>query len=273
MQSFSCLFLFSICLVPAAEIHDVEFARPAGLTLTLDAYIPASAKPQPAVLLVHGGGWEAGDKRTYIRPWFSTLTDAKIAWFTINYRLAPRWKHPAAVEDIEEGYRWIRANARRLGIDPRRIAMMGESAGGHLVMLAGLRGRIKPAALVSFYGIHDLPLWFEQRGEVPRNIAQYLPDTNPETVRALSPSRWIRRDSPPILLVHGTADKGVPSEQSVRMCEAARKVSASCELFLVEGAPHGVESWEREARFQTWKSKLVSWLKSKLYDVAPDTRR
>jgi acetyl esterase len=259
-------FLLVPCLsfAHAADLRDVEFARPHGVSLTLDAHIPASPTPQPAVLLVHGGGWEAGDKTTYIRPWFATLNEAAIAWFSINYRLAPEWKHPAAVDDIESAFHWIRANARRLGIDPKRIALMGESAGGHLVLLAGLRSKVKPAALVSFYGIHDLPLWFEQRGEVPQNIGKYLPGRKPETLRALSPILWIRRDSPPMFLVHGTEDKGVPFDQSVTLSKTARELGVHCELLLIEGAPHGVENWEAEPRFQIWKPKLVQWLKTTL---------
>jgi alpha-L-fucosidase 2 len=259
-----CLALLCLHPAPATELHDVEFARPAGVSLTLDANIPDAAAPQPAVLLVHGGGWEAGDKRTYIKPWFTTLTEAGIAWFTINYRLAPQWKHPAAVPDIGSALIWIRSGAKRMRIDPKRIAIMGESAGGHLAALAALKKDSKIAALVSFYGVHDLPLWFQQRGEIPQNIAKYLPDTKPETLLNLSPSSWVKRDSPPMLLVHGTADKGVPHEQSVRLCKLAEKAGARCELFLIEGAPHGVESWERDARFQVWKPKVVSWLRAVL---------
>ena len=246
------------------ELKDVEFARPAGVPLTLDADIPDSPRPQSAVLLVHGGGWEAGDKRTYIRPWFATLSAAKIAWFTINYRLAPQWKHPAAVEDIEAALAWISANAKRLGIDARRIAVMGESAGGHLAALAGLRGKQKPAAIVSFYGVHDFDLWFKQRGEVPKNIAKYLPDTRAETLREASPVTYVKKGAPPMLLIHGTADKGVPWEQSKVLCEAAKSKSAACEILLIEGAPHGVENWESDSRFHVWKPKLVAWLRETL---------
>src|SRR6478609_9333309 len=130
-----CLTVAAFLPAIAAELKDVEYARPSGVSLTLDASIPQSSLAQPAVLLVHGGGWEAGDKRTYIHPWFTTLSQARIAWVTINYRLAPQWKHPAAVEDIHSALMWIRSNAQRLGVDPRRIAIMGESAGGHLVTL------------------------------------------------------------------------------------------------------------------------------------------
>ncbi len=259
-----CLAVLASVFATGAELKDVEFARPAGVSLTLDANIPESAQTQPAVLLVHGGGWEAGDKRTYINPWFATLSQAKIAWFTINYRLAPQWKHPAAVDDIDAALIWIRSNAQRLGIDPARIAIMGESAGGHLAALAALQNRNRVAAIVSFYGIYDIALWIRERGELPKNMAQYLPDSKAETISKVSPSEWVRRDSPPMLLVHGTADKGVPYQQSERMCQVAKAAGAACEVFLIEGAPHGVENWERDPIFQSWKPKVVEWLRQVL---------
>ena len=81
--------LFVNCILLAAgltgtELKDVEFARPDGVSLTLDAWIPDGPALQPCVILVHGGGWEAGDKRTYINPWFGTLSGARIACFISN---------------------------------------------------------------------------------------------------------------------------------------------------------------------------------------------
>jgi alpha-L-fucosidase 2 len=248
----------------AGELRDVEFARPNGVALTLDASIPVSARPQGAVILVHGGGWEAGDKRTYIRPWFDTLTQANIAWITINYRLAPQWRHPAAVEDIEAALEWVRANAGRLGIDARRVVLMGESAGAHLAMLAALRRSEQVAGVVGFYGIYDVPLWVKQRGEVPRNIALYLPDLGARSLEEASPVSYVRAKSPPMLLVHGSADKGVPVAQSERLCAVARPKDVGCELMVISGAPHGVENWEREARFHAWKPRVTSWLRERL---------
>jgi alpha-L-fucosidase 2 len=248
----------------AGELKDVEFARPAGVPLTLDAWIPQASGPQPAVILVHGGGWEAGDKRTYIRPWFEALSAAGMGWISINYRLSGEAKHPAAVEDIQAAVRWVRANATKLRIDPQRIALMGESAGAHLAMLAALRGREQVAGVIGFYGIYDVPLWIRQRGEVPRNIASYLPDVQPATLRAASPVEYITSGSPPILLVHGSADNGVPVAQSERLCAAAKANGVPCELMIVDGAPHGVENWEKESRFQIWKPRVRDWLRQRL---------
>ena len=262
----ACIVAFAggLWAANARDLRDVEFARPAGVPLTLDASIPEASKPQPAVILIHGGGWEAGDKQTYIRPWFTTLTDAKIAWFSINYRLAPRWKHPAAVEDIEAAVKWVRSNAKRFNVDGRRLALMGESAGGHLAALVALRGGVSVAALISFYGIHDLPSWFAQRGEIPKNIAQYLPGTDKTTQDQASPIRYLGPKSPPMLLVHGTADKGVPYAQSRDFCDAAIRLKVKCELLLIDGAPHGVENWEDRREFQAWKQRVPDWLRDVL---------
>lgn len=234
------------------ELREVEFARPAGVALTLDAWRPGSRPLVAAVILVHGGGWEAGDKRTYIRPWFETLTQAGIAWYSIDYRLGPRWKHPAAVEDVEAAVRWV----RRQGV--RRVVLMGESAGGHLAALAALRGKVRVEGLVSFYGVHDVPLWVEQRGHLPKNIAGYLARTGPAGLREASPVTYAKGAKMPMLLVHGTADTGVPVAQSERLCAAA---GPACELLRIEGAPHGVENWEKDPRFAIWKPKLVDWLR------------
>jgi alpha-L-fucosidase 2 len=186
------ILLLAATTVCARELTDVEFAKPDGVSLTLDAWIPDSPKPQPAVILVHGGGWEAGDKRTYIKPQFQTLSNAGIAWFTVNYRLAPQWKHPAAVEDIERAVRWVQQNAEDLGVNPRRLALMGESAGGHLAALVALRQRVKVAALVSFYGGHDFPLWVEHQGRMPRHIPLYLTDPHVAAQREASPVTYVQ---------------------------------------------------------------------------------
>jgi len=252
----------SLLADPAAQVtRDIEFARPDGTPLLMDVSIPGGQGPHPAVILVHGGGWEAGDKSTFIRPWFPMLTDARLAWFSINYRLAPLHPHPAAVQDIEAAIAFVRDHARSYRIDPKKIALMGESAGGHLAALVGARESPGLAAIVSFYGIHDIPLWVKQRGRMPENIAKYLAGADPLDA---SPVRHIRRTMPPHLFVHGTNDAGVPIEQSTSMCEKMRTAGARCELYRVEGAPHGVENWEGNPEWLGYKPKVVQWLRDVL---------
>jgi len=107
------------------------------------------------VILVHGGGWTAGSKTpNFVVPLFEPLTKTGYTWFTIDYRLAPQHPHPAAVEDVERVIVFVKKHAREYKVNPKNIALMGESAGGHLVNL--VRARNKPpsnvAAVVSFYG-------------------------------------------------------------------------------------------------------------------------
>lgn len=261
MHGFLLLAALALPL-SAAEWKEVVFSQPQqGVSLTFDAWVPDSPSPVPAVILVHGGGWEAGGKRTYIRPWFDLLTQARIAWFTIEYRLSGQAKHPAAVEDIEAAVRFIQANAARYKIDPARLGIMGESAGGHLAALVAVRGRVELKTAISFYGIHDIPLWTKQRGGLPDNIARYLAGAD---LSAASPITLASGRTPPMLLVHGTGDNGVPPAQSTVFCDRLKEVKATCEVFLLKDAPHGVENWEGTPAFGAWKPRVVQWLKARL---------
>src|SRR5258708_17420245 len=138
----------------SGTIPDATFTKPGDQALTLDAYVPEGDGPFPAAILVHGGGFTRGDKQTYVKPLFDALTEASFAWFTINYRLSPKFKYPAAVDDVEAAIRYVKSHAAQYKVDPTRIALIGESAGGHLVSMVGARN--KPAsrgnALASSYG-------------------------------------------------------------------------------------------------------------------------
>ena len=82
----------------AADLRDIEYGEAAGVRLTLDAHVPDGAGPFPTAILVHGGGWVAGDKEQYITYIFQPLSDAGFAWFSVNYRLAPRFSKTLAFE-------------------------------------------------------------------------------------------------------------------------------------------------------------------------------
>ncbi len=95
MKRLVALCLFFICIrgnLPAELRKDVEYGKVEGVSLKLDASIPDGPGPFPTAILVHGGGWEAGDKQTYITYIFEPLSEAGFAWFSIDYRLAP--EHP-----------------------------------------------------------------------------------------------------------------------------------------------------------------------------------
>lgn len=264
------LFLLVVtCL--AEDRNDVEFSRPGGVPLTLDLHVPDGKGPFPAIVIVHGGGWVNGNKRTYVTPWFDVLTKAGFAWFTINYRLAPTYQFPAAVEDVQAAVKWVRDHAREYKVDRRRIVLMGESAGGHLVAFAVAKNdrNSRVAAVVDFYGPHNLLKRERDRGEVGSNMRQFLGidklDAEGERkLREASPITYVRKGLPPFLFIHGTKDASVPYDQSPLMCDALRKAGNVCEVYTVEGAPHGVGPWEKVPAFQGYKVKMVEWLRATL---------
>src|SRR5688572_29126088 len=107
---------------------DIEYSAPGGESLKLDAHIPEGKGPFPAIVLVHGGGWTAGHKTVnFVTDLFPVLDQTGMAWFTIDYRLAPKHPYPAARVDVESAVRWVKANANQYKVDPKRIALMGES--------------------------------------------------------------------------------------------------------------------------------------------------
>lgn len=268
MQRLALLFIAVLCPLAAEMRRNIEFAKPANVPLTLDAWVPEGRGLFPAVIIVHGGGWENGDKNTYVPPLFPPLIRGGFAWFSINYRLSPAFQHPAALDDVYTAIRWLKRNAAAYNVDPNRIALMGESAGGHLVALAGARHEAdtKVAAVVCFYGVTDIVARSRHLKGPGKNISQLLGVTGmtpPELARMREASgiTYVKKEMPPFLFIHGTKDEAVPYAQSTAMCAKMKSLGASCEVFTVPGAPHGIGAWEREPAFQAYKEKMVEWLK------------
>ena len=268
-------FLSVLLLTPAQSLAqlrtDIEFARVGEVRLTLDAYVPEKDGSFPAVIVVHGGGFTEGDKQTYVKPLFDPLIRSGFTWFTINYRLAPGHRFPAAVEDLERAIQYVRSHANEYKVDPRRIALMGESAGGHLVSFVGAQNKssARVAAVVSFYAPHDFETRARVHGQLSNSVRAFLgvTDLNESTYRVLreaSPITYVKKGLPPFLLIHGTEDALVPYAQSVAMCEKMKRAGNLCELFTVQDAGHGVGGWEKNPAFQTYKVKMIDWLRTTL---------
>ncbi len=249
---------------------DVEFAKPGGVSLTLDAHVPDGPGPFPTAILVHGGGFVRGDKQSYIKPIFEPLAQAGFTWFTINYRLAPQHRYPACVEDVETAIRWVKDHAKEYKVDPDRIALIGESAGGHLVSIVGARGKGKSrvAAVVPFYAPHDLNYQADAKGgKLGESLSALfglteLNDPAREVLRQGSPSNYVRKGLPPYLLIHGTKDEQVPYEQSTRFQQSMRAAGNRCDLFTVPDGIHGMGAWDKA--HPEYKTHMVDWLKQVL---------
>jgi acetyl esterase len=283
--------LVPVLLVATINMHaggrtfsDVEFSHPGGFSLKLDGHVPEGDGPFPAVVIVHGGAWVAGDRRRSVEPLFKPLSDAGFAWFSISYRLAnmadpkstPTIAASAAllggaIDDVRAAVAFVRANAADYNIDPHRIALLGESAGAQLAAMAALKpGRNGDAqAVVAFYCPSDLVTLVDTMPLIPDSIRRAIKGTPFEEIlraylRELSPMTWIREDAPPFLLIHGTADQIVPLQQSVDLCAAMQKTGSACELVTVEGANHGLRRWESSEGMTAYKGRMIRWLTQQL---------
>jgi alpha-L-fucosidase 2 len=233
--------------------------------LRLDAHVPAGDGPFPAVVVVHGGGWEAGDKVTYVTPVLEPLARAGLAWLSIDYRLTPDVRHPEQLGDLRAAIRYVRDNAPRLRIDPRRIALLGESASGQMVAQIATEDR-SLAAVVSFYGVYDfLPMVTDA---APRSLLvrlfglTTLDDPARETLRRYSPAHHVSKEMPPMLLIHGTDER--LWAQGLAMRDRLAAAGVEHELYAVEGAPHGMENWEGRPEWSGYKKRMTEWLSARL---------
>jgi acetyl esterase/lipase len=256
----------------AIEYRDVEYVRRGDVRLAFDAAIPQTPEPPPAVIVVHGGGWVRGDRRTDVEPLLQPLAEAGLAWFSISYRLMNDFtQFGLAIDDVAAAVRFVKTHAAEYRIDPGRIALVGESAGGQLAAMAALAQdpALRVQAFVGLYPPTDLEALAKNSKMVPQWIRDSVRGTAWEGIlmarlKQLSPIEHVRRGMPPFLLIHGTADTLVPIEQSRAMCERAKAVGASCELYPVAGAGHGIRWWESTAQSNGYKRELARWLKDRL---------
>lgn len=205
--------------------ENVVYGNAKGVALHLDVYQPAgNGGLRPAVLLIHGGGWDSLDKST-MRGMGQFLARSGFVAFSADYRLVKgkenRW--PAQLDDVQRAVRWVRANAATYGVNPERVGAFGHSAGAQLAALLGMeetrdnsdaalaRYSSKVQAVVDVSGPTDFTADRSTDGAAfLENFlgAPYAAD--PGLWRDASPAFHISKDNAPFLIVHGTEDENVP---------------------------------------------------------------
>jgi acetyl esterase/lipase len=234
--------------------------------------------PRPAVIAIHGGSWMGGSARLYQLDPDNTIQRLARAGLVVvvpDYRLArpgnPSW--PAVLDQMREVVRWVRRHAEELEVDPRRIAAMGQSAGG---LLAALLGTVpdKPGddgvsarvnAVIDFYGPSDLMRLVETRRlahEPARVFLGPAADGRPVPFAGASPIEHVTRDAAPMLLLHGSDDAWVDPEQSARLAQALRRAGVRHQLIVVDGARHGFEAQVNTVPRRDLLPEILGFLKS-----------
>jgi acetyl esterase/lipase len=233
------------------ERKDVVYGDAGNRPLKLDVYRPAQ-RNGAAVLVVHGGGWSRGSK-DQLAPACRLLAEQGFVALASEYRLTGEAPFPANIHDVKRAIRWAKQNAGELGFDADKLCLEGHSAGAHLVLLAagtpddsrldppegmaGVSGGV--AAVTAIYP----PVLFHMGSERPSGAlaAKVLPgaDASEEAAVLASPIAHVTRAFPPVMLLHGDADKVVPVSASRRFEERVRAVGGKVDLHIYAGLPHG----------------------------------
>lgn len=248
----------SSSIPPIDVVKNVRYGKAGDTDLLLDVYRPKimPKEPMPAVVWIHGGAWAYGDKE---KPLAGFLAYHGYFVVSIDYRLAPLHKFPAAVEDCKCAVRWLRANAAQMRVDANRIGVWGASAGGQLAAMVGLTderkefdgngGQAGQSSRVEAVCAFFPPTQWEpsvdndaRQREILLNFLGASYAAKPDLYRRASPMTYVTKEAPPFLLVHGDADPEVPVSQSERLDAALRQAGAEVTFIRVKNANHSFQS-------------------------------
>ena len=247
---------------PPAEVppsitvtKDVEYGKGGDKALLLDLYVPKEIKkPVPALIFIHGGGWQMGDKKDYTVYNIDYAVKGYVT-ATINYRLRQDALFPAAVEDCKCAVRWMRANAKKYNVDPDKIGVIGGSAGGHLSLMLGycddsaMEGTggnpeqsSRVQAVVNFYGVPDLTGDLAKNAPEAINFLGKKQDEDFALYAKASPLTFLSKDDPPTLTFHGTIDELVPVLESDRLHANLDALGIPNAYDKIAGWPHTMDA-------------------------------
>jgi acetyl esterase/lipase len=248
---------------PAYTVQaDVEYGRDGAQRLLLDAYLPVGVEgPRPVVLLLHGGTWRGGDRKV-MGPYAAAAAERGFVALAVGYRVNAPSAFPTELNDAQQAVRWARADVGGYGIDPRRIGVLGSSAGGHLAALLATVGSgplteaARVRAAVSWSGPMDLAALTEPDPAYPeecqpdrcidaerwRAILTHVVGCPiaacPARYGALSPIRLVSPDDAPTMLVNARDELAVPRAQAEGMAAALQAAGVAHRLMLVPGDAH-----------------------------------
>src|SRR6267142_1801756 len=245
---------------------------------TLTPFFAPAEKATGAAMVICPGGGYAGLANHEGEHYARFLNEQGIAGFVLKYRLGSSgYRHPAMLQDAARAVRTVRAKASEWKLDPKRIGIMGSSAGGHLASTllthfdAGNADATDPIEKQSSrpdLGILCYPVItmtateFAHKGSIQNLLGK---DPSPDLLKEVSNELHVTKETPPCCLWHTDEDKGVLVENSVLFAQALRHAGVSFDLHIYEKGPHGMGLGSREydpAKWHPWTKDCIFWLKA-----------
>lgn len=211
--------------------------------LAADVYRPSGAAPFPAIVMVHGGGWERRSREDMSGLSRDVAARGYVV-MNVSYRFAPQWRFPAQLADVQQAVLWLRGHAAEHGVDEDRIGVWGYSAGAHLAALVGVTSPGDPqfaeGARVQAVVGGGTPVDLRSYPESPlvKALMGIEYRQNAELWRQASPVALVTADDPPTFLYHGTFDLTVNDDNAHAMFDALRSSNVPAELYLARGQGH-----------------------------------
>jgi len=240
---------------PHAEIRHSRAIDGRDLSVTVYAPDGGGDGSAPAVVMVHGGGWTGGNPEL-LRSAAEEFSARGFVCFVVEYRLAVKGSTTIAdsISDIQDWVRWVQGEAGRLGVDPARLTILGESAGGHLAAAAVLfKDGVEVESLVLINPVLNLGAldWISR-----------VPGVTRENAGDLSPIFHLRQGVPRTLIVHGIDDEVVPISQSREFAAAATALGNVVELIELPGVRHAffIPSYGSEETRLASTAQVLSFL-------------
>lgn len=268
---------------------DAQGSEPDKDVPTLSVFLPKpDAAVGSAVVVCPGGGYgglAVDHEGKQVADWLNSMG---VAAFVLKYRLGPRYHHPAMLHDVNRAIRTVRHGGSKWGVDPRRIALMGFSAGGHLASTGGThfdagrpdaedpvdRVSSRPDRLILAYPVIAMATEYTHQGSNKNLLGD---DPPADLVRSLSNEQQVTAETPPTFLVHTNEDTAVPPENSLLFALALRKAKVPLELHVFEKGRHGLGLGNgakqfgigSDPAFQAWPKLCEAWLRNQGFLTRP----
>jgi acetyl esterase/lipase len=273
---------------------DVIYGRKFGLAMTMDVFTPKEKPNGKGIIFCVSGGWVSNKPGPGANPLFKEFTDRGYVLFAVMHGAQPKFTIPEVLEDMHRAVRFIRANAKKYGVDPEKLGICGGSAGGHLSLMQGCapktgksdatdpveRQSSKVAAVACLfpptdflnYGKEGLvqlgegtlkgfrpPFDFWERDKETNKLVVIEDQERRKAIgKTISPVYHVTKESPPTLIIHGDADTLVPIQQAELIIAKLKDAGVTCELVVKKGAGHGGAAFSDTAKlFADWFDKYL----------------